>query len=180
MAPGALARAALEHSVRAALLLDKRVAARQRSARAVLDDLVSANLSKIAVSHLGGKGTPPFATTKTRFEEIRSVAERCFSDLHLADDPFKWSVEGERYLRITDEAFPIRAFACGSQQQSAGLMHGAGLMHSDELPSIRAPCTVGVRMGDTSFMDPPWYWSTIVLAKGSVRLTSCRTGDFNR
>ena len=102
MAPGALARAALEHAVRAVLLLDNGVMARQRSARAVLDDLVSANFSKIAVSHLGGKGTPSYATTNTRFDEMRSIAERCFNDVHLADDPFKWSVEGERYLRITD------------------------------------------------------------------------------
>lgn len=102
MAPGALARAGLEHAVRAVRLLDNRVGARQRSARAVLDNLVSANFSKLAVSHLGGKVTPSFATAKERFENIRSVAEECFNEVDLASDPFKWSVEGERYLRITE------------------------------------------------------------------------------
>jgi hypothetical protein len=101
MAPGALARAALEHGVRAFLGLDPRLHVRQRCAQAMLDDLVSANFSKVAVGHLWAKGTAAHATTKERLEKFRVVAETCFADVILNDDPFKWSIEGRPYLRIT-------------------------------------------------------------------------------
>ena len=94
--PGALARAGLEHGVRAVRVLDERVEARQRSARAMLDDLASAYHSRLAVSHLGGKGTPSFASVDQRWDWLREVARRSFSGVDLANDPFKWAIEGER------------------------------------------------------------------------------------
>jgi hypothetical protein len=102
VAPNALARVALEHGVRAVLVLDERATARQRSARAMLDDLASAYHSRLTVSHLGARTTPSFQEVDRRWSWLRTTARKSFSEVNLADDPFRWSIDGERYLRITD------------------------------------------------------------------------------
>lgn len=100
--PGALARAALEHGVRAFWVLDPKTSTRERCARAVLEELASAYFSKQSVSNLGGKSTDAYRTTSARLKDTQDLARAAFKDVALNDDPFRWTIEDQRFLRITE------------------------------------------------------------------------------
>lgn len=101
-APGALARAAFEHGTRAWWVLDPQLSARQRSARAVLEDLASADYSMKAVSGLVGKDNDQYRTLRGRREAIRTAAQQGFASCSFKDDPTKWTIEGQKYPRIAE------------------------------------------------------------------------------
>ncbi len=103
-APGALARAAFEHGIRAWWVLDPRRTTRQRSARAILEDLASADYSMKAVSGLVGKDNDEYRTLRDRRQAIREAAETGFAACSFTDDPTKWTIEDQRYPRITEVA----------------------------------------------------------------------------
>jgi hypothetical protein len=102
-APGVLARAAFETGLRTFHVLDPECDARARSARAALVELVSAQYSKEAVSHLD-RSSEAYQTARNRWRGFRDVIKTEFREAELADDPTKWSVEGERYPNISDLA----------------------------------------------------------------------------
>lgn len=101
-APGNLARAAVEHGVRAVITLDPRVDLRVRVARAMLDDVISGHFSHQAVSGLAGKKSAQYVATKAKLAALKQEATECFSPVSFVDDPTKWSIEGERQLRFAE------------------------------------------------------------------------------
>jgi hypothetical protein len=103
-APGALARAALEHGARARWVLTSRIDVRQRTARAMLEELASVHFSMLSISGLGGRGTDQYSKLRERRRVLRDATSRAFDPVSLTDDPFKWTIESETYPRITEVA----------------------------------------------------------------------------
>ena len=100
--PAALCRVTFEHVVRAVLALDPGVTAEERIARAVLDDVVSAYFSRLAVKELveGDKQTAAFRQADARWRAIKEAAEASFAASWAGNAPYDWEVGGHRYLRI--------------------------------------------------------------------------------
>lgn len=104
LSPGALARAAFECGVRALLVLDPRVTPRARSARAILDEIVSADNQRRTLKHLVGRDDPSYRRAARQLEELRLSAQHAFSEVSWIDDPHTWRVDGERYQRTNEAA----------------------------------------------------------------------------
>lgn len=104
--PAALCRVTFEHVVRAVLALDPGVTAEERIARAVLDDVVSAYFSRLAVKELveGDKQTAAFRQADSRWRAIKKAAEASFAASWAGNAPYDWEVGGHRYLRIDEPA----------------------------------------------------------------------------
>ena len=101
LAPAVLARTALENAIRGFLVLDPRVDARAHTARALLDDAAGAHFRRLSAKHLNGRRSEAFKVADAFFEAIKAGASEFF-DCNFADDPHRWTVGSERYLRITD------------------------------------------------------------------------------
>ena len=104
LSPGALARSAFENGVRGVLLLDPRTTARARSARAMLDEIASADKLRLTLKHLSGAADPFYVQTKTVLAELRASAEAAFSTVSWTGDAHKWRIEEEAYLRMNEAA----------------------------------------------------------------------------
>jgi hypothetical protein len=107
LAPAALARPAFENAVRAVLTLDTRIDARTRAVRAVLGDIIAAHFHRLAAKHLGGRGSDAFKQADHILRTLVESAEKNFT-LERPDDPFRWTIDGESYPRITEA---IRSWA---------------------------------------------------------------------
>ena len=103
-APGALARAAFENAVRGVLVVDPRAETPKHVARALLDELASAHFERLTNKHLFGKADPAFTSADRMFAALCDLANGAFADLSLADDPHKWHIEGEHFLRMNAAA----------------------------------------------------------------------------
>lgn len=99
---GALARAAVENGARTVRVLDPRTDVRGRCARAWLEELASAHFYHEAVAHLTDKKGEGYDLARERRRLVKEIASTTFADVQLQDDPFKWSLDSHRYLRITD------------------------------------------------------------------------------
>jgi hypothetical protein len=109
-APGVLARAAVENGARAVWVLEPAgdpsgvSGAPRRVARALLEELATAHYAKQTISQLGSRADEDYQVIGERWERLKQLAVTTFGSEHvdLRDDPFRWTIAGESYPRITD------------------------------------------------------------------------------
>jgi hypothetical protein len=105
VAPIALARSTYEHAFRAIVTLDPRVTTRARSARAMLDDVVTTHHSQRALEHLVDESDPSLVSAREAHAGRRQLAERYFGDVQLSGrNTNSWKIEGQRYLSHSEAA----------------------------------------------------------------------------
>lgn len=101
-APVALCRVAFEHVIRAALAIDPRLTPRRRAASAVLDDVVSAYYSRLAVKELvgGDRSNASFRCADQRWRKTKEVASDAFDVAWEGVAPRDWTVDGLKYVDV--------------------------------------------------------------------------------
>lgn len=102
-------RGVVEHSVRIVLLLDSDpdVDPRRRCARAVLEELLSAEEAVKAASRLGGRGSEAHKVTRAELKELREVVVPLVAGVQAANavvegKPSDWTIAGEKLASPTD------------------------------------------------------------------------------
>lgn len=97
-----LVRSTAEHCCQAWWVLNPNSTLRKRAARALLQELVSVHFSKQSVGRLTKRRGDRYELLVSRWNFFRQAAEAHFSEVKLADDHWRWSIEGERYPRFDD------------------------------------------------------------------------------
>lgn len=97
-------RTALEYCCRTVWLLDNTILPEQRVARALLDELFSANETCTASSHLAGKGSEPHKQARAALRTLRLEIVRLFPEADIGDSPKTWNIGGEKFIGPTDTA----------------------------------------------------------------------------
>lgn len=114
-APIVLARSAFEHATRAYWVLDQRVTHLQRCARADLTELVSLDEVRKTSSGLFGGSNEEIQRLNEDRTKLVEKLKQLYCRLDLNNDYFKWSIDGEKYIRFTEAA------ECWAQAQNAGM-----------------------------------------------------------
>lgn len=106
LAPIPLARSALEYCNRIVWILDNRgeVTAEKRLARALLEELLSAEEMCKAASHLGGKESESHQLARTERAEVRALATSIDSGAVVKGSPKECRVCGEHLVSPTESA----------------------------------------------------------------------------
>lgn len=165
-APAALCRVAFEHVVRAVLAVDPRLTPRQRAARAVLDDVVSAYFTRLAVKELvgGDRSKQSFRTADEKWQKTKEVAAGVFEVAWEGVPPRDWTVDGLTYVDVLTAPQEWRALR--GEVPAAGFYAALSLYtHPQSLPE------------EVGFVEDTGVWAFTTdldfLAKCSMNTVTC-------
>jgi hypothetical protein len=120
--PQALGRVAFEHAIRAVLAVDPNLTARQRVARAILDDVISAYFARLAVKELadGDRSGAPFKQADDKWKVTKEAAVKV-GEVDWSGSPSGWNIAG-----ISQLGFGPDGAAAKEWRRLRGSVPGAG------------------------------------------------------
>lgn len=85
-------------------MLDQRATLRQRAARALLNEIVSAHYKKLTLGHLSDVTPDSYKDSERHFNNLRALAERSIGHVGWSGDPHRWEIDDERFRRMSEAA----------------------------------------------------------------------------